>query len=119
MSDSPATTSRPVALIVTLSIFFVVSIGWFVVSHYYSPSAAAPQNQTAENMQVEDAKTKQPTDIAWRATPGTRQKALTDLRTKQATQASSYAWVDQKAGVVQLPIERAMQLTAEQYGSKK
>lgn len=119
MSDSPAATPRPVALIVTLSIFAVVSLGWFVVSHYYKPSASAPNNQVAENMQVEDAKTKQPTDIAWRATPATRQKVLNELREKQAKQAGSYAWVDQKAGVVQLPIERAMQLTAEQYGSKK
>ena len=38
---------------------------------------------------------------------------------KQAKQAASYAWVDQKAGVVQLPIDRAMELTAAHYGSKK
>src|SRR5262245_21486946 len=111
MSDSPATTPRPVALIVTLSIFFVVAIGWFVVSHYYTPTAAAPFNQTAENFALVD-KDNKPTDLAWKATPATRREVLTALREKQAKQASSYAWVDEKAGVIQLPIERAMQLTA-------
>jgi hypothetical protein len=57
--------------------------------------------------------------LAWKATPASRKEALLALREKQAKQAASYAWVDQKAGVVQLPIERAMELTAAHYGSKK
>ncbi len=119
MSDTPAPTPRPVALITTLFIFALVAVGFFVVKHYYTPAAASPFNQTAENLVIVDPKTNKPTDVAWKATPASRQKALVDLKEKQAKQASSYAWVDQKAGVVQLPIERAMQLTAEQYGSKK
>jgi hypothetical protein len=110
MSDSTVPAPRPVALITTFFILALSAIAWVVVARYYQASAPAPQNAAAENL---------PKDLAWKATPATRKQALTELREKQAKQAASYAWVDQKAGVIQLPIERAMQLTAEQYGSKK
>jgi hypothetical protein len=110
MSDSSAVTPRPVALIATLFIFAIVAIGWFVVSHYYEQAPATAFNSPAENL---------PKDLEWKATPATRRKALTELREKQGKQATSYAWVDQKTGVVQLPIDRAMELTAERYSSKK
>lgn len=110
MSDSPANAPRPVALITTLFIFALAAIGYFAVRSLYRASPVTPQNSTAENLTKE---------LAWKATPATRQLALAELREKQAKQAASYAWIDQKAGVIQLPIERAMQLTAAQYGSKK
>jgi hypothetical protein len=110
MNESSTHSPRPVALITTLFIFAVVAIGWFVVSRLYSPAAASPQNAVAENL---------PKDLAWKATPATRKQALVELREKHARQSTSYAWIDKNAGVVQLPIERAMQLTADQFGSKK
>lgn len=110
MSDTTANSPRPVALITTLFIFALAATGWFVVSRYYQPAAALSQDVAAENL---------PKELAWKATPATRKQALTELREKQAKQATSYAWVDKNAGVVQLPIDRAMQLTAAQYGSKK
>ena len=73
------------------------------------PTATAPQNATAENL---------PKELEWKATPASRKASLSALREKQAKQAVSYAWVDQKKGVVQLPIERAIELTAQQYGAK-
>lgn len=110
MSDSTATAPRPVALITTISILALSAIAWVVVANFYEPAAASPQNASFENL---------PKELAWKATPATRKQALADLRDQQAKQATSYAWVDQKAGVVQLPVERAMQLTADKYGSKK
>ena len=47
-----------------------------------------------------------------------RKKTLAEMRAKEAKQATSYGWVDQKAGVVQLPIDRAMELTLQQYAKK-
>jgi len=47
-----------------------------------------------------------------------RRKNLVELRAKEAGQAKSYGWVDQKAGVVQLPLERAMELTVQKYSAK-
>jgi hypothetical protein len=48
-----------------------------------------------------------------------RRKNLADLRAKQAAQAAAYAWVDQKTGVVQLPLEVAMDLTVQKYAARK
>lgn len=110
MSDSSAHSPRPVALITTLFIFAVVATGWVLVSRLYDPTSKSPQNAVAENL---------PKELAWKATPATRKQALGELREKHAQQAISYAWIDKNTGVVQLPIERAMQLTAAQYGSKK
>src|SRR5256885_1267338 len=44
-------------------------------------------------------------------TAGQRENNLAELRKKQADQATTYGWVDQKAGVVRLPIDRAIELT--------
>jgi hypothetical protein len=110
MSDSSAHSPRPVALITTLFIFALATAGFFLVQRSYRPAAASPQNAVADNL---------PKDLAWKATPASRKEALAVLREKQNKQATSYVWIDQKAGVVQLPLERAMQLTAAQYGAKK
>ena len=37
---------------------------------------------------------------------------LQQLRARDAERLSSYAWVDRDAGIVQLPIERAIELLA-------
>lgn len=47
-----------------------------------------------------------------------RQKTLAELHAKEAAQAKSYSWVDQKTGVVHLPLERAMELTLQKYAAK-
>lgn len=38
---------------------------------------------------------------------------LTDFRLQEEKALNSYAWIDQKAGVVRIPIERAMQLEVQ------
>jgi hypothetical protein len=47
-----------------------------------------------------------------------RTATLTELRAKEVEQSSSYGWIDQNAGVVRLPLERAMDLTVQQYAAK-
>lgn len=110
MSNPPSISPRPVSLVTIGFVFALFAAFFFVVTRYYTPTASAPQNQAAENL---------PKDLEWKATPASRQAALAALREKQAKQAASYAWVDQKAGIVQLPIARAMELTAQQFGAKK
>lgn len=110
MSETTTPPSRPVPLIAALFILALFGVFYVVVRKYYTPAAASPQNTVAENLSK---------DLEWKATPATRRDTLKELREKEAKQASSYAWVDKPAGVVQLPIERAMQLTAEKYGQKK
>jgi len=91
------------------AIFILLSL-FGVLAHrvYLGSRPAAPQNEAPDNL------TK---DLAWRATPELRRAYLADLRGKQMKQAQSYAWVDQKNGVVQLPIDRAMDLVVKEQGS--
>ncbi|HRI81406.1 MAG TPA: hypothetical protein PLF88_03150 [Opitutaceae bacterium] len=52
-------------------------------------------------------------------TPEQRLAALAELRATEQKQAKAYAWIDQSAGQVQLPIERAMELTVQHYNQGK
>lgn len=110
MSDTTSPAPRPVSLVTIVFVLALFALFFFVVRYFYQPTTVGPQVGTPENYSK---------DLAWRATREARQQALTDLRKAEAERAASYAWVDQKAGVVQLPIERAMELTAQQYGKKK
>ena len=51
-------------------------------------------------------------------TPADRQALLTEHQANEHSAATSYAWVDQKAGVVRLPIERAIELTVRDHPRK-
>ncbi len=110
MTDPDATAPRPVSLLAVFAIFVLLSLFGVVTlrvaTHHRTP---APQNEAPDNLSKE---------LAWRATPATRRDALEKLRDRQAHQAETYDWVDQKAGVVQLPIERAMQLVVEEHQGK-
>jgi hypothetical protein len=110
MSDATSTPARPVSLITTLCVLALFSAFFFVVRHYYRPVEAPPFVTAPENL---------PKELEWKATRESRRQALADLRQQQADQARAYAWIDQQAGIVQLPIERAMELTVQQYGAKK
>ena len=111
MSDSPAPAPRPVSLVTIAAILGCFALFFFLVYlGYASHRQALPQNVAAENL---------PADLSWEATPEGRREYLDELRAKQQKQATTYAWVDQKAGIVQLPIERAMELTVQAYQTKK
>ena len=110
MSDPSTPIPRPVSLVAIVALFVLLSLfGVVTVRVYTHHRPAAPQNEAPENL------TK---DLQWKATPESRKAALLDLRKKQAEQAASYAWVDQKKGIVQLPVERAMELIVEEHGAK-
>jgi hypothetical protein len=51
-------------------------------------------------------------------TPADRRALLAEHRAKEQADATSYAWVDQKAGVVRLPIDRAIELTVRDHAKK-
>jgi hypothetical protein len=48
-----------------------------------------------------------------------RKTALSELRANEAKVGTGYAWVDQSAGVVQLPINRAVELTLRDLEAKQ
>ena len=107
--DTPA--PRPVSLAAVLAVFILLSLfGFLVQKVYVRGRPPAPQNQAPDNLSK---------DLAWKATPATRRAHLADLRNKQAQQAAEYGWVDRKAGIVQLPLERAMELVVKEQGGAK
>jgi hypothetical protein len=112
MSDSAAPAPRPVSLVTILAIFGCFALFFILVRFAYNshPPAYIPEDEVAEKLGD---------DLKWQATPESRLAYLQDLRAKQDKQATSYGWVDQKTGVVQLPIDRAMELVVRDYGTKK
>lgn len=107
MTEPTAPAPRPVSTVAVLAIFLVLSLfGLMARKVYFSVVSPAPQNEKPDNLGK---------DLAWRATPADRRAYLADLRARQAKQAQSYAWVDQKAGIVQIPIDRAMDLIVSEH----
>lgn len=52
-------------------------------------------------------------------TPEQRKSALAELRAKDKSAATTYAWVDQPAGVVRIPIDEAVKLTIKEINDAK
>jgi len=98
MSD---TSSRSTPLVTILTVLAGFALFAVVVYYAYLPSQTGAY--TADGIHTAEA----------------RHKNLADLRAKQAKQAASYAWVDRKTGVVQLPLDVAMELTVQKYAAKK
>lgn len=110
MSDSTPSSPRPVSLITTFFVLALFAAFFFVVRYYYQPTSTAAFVATPENLTKE---------LEWKASRASRQKTLQDVHQTEAVRARSYGWADQKSGVVQLPIDRAMELTAQHYGKKQ
>lgn len=110
MSETTANPARPVSLFTIILLLGVFSAFLFVIRYTYQPAPTSAYNAAPENLSK---------DFEWRATAEARRKALLELREKEAKQATSYGWVDQASGVVQLPLDRAMELTVQQYSARK
>ena len=110
MSDTFTTPARPVSLFTIVFLFAVFAAFLLVIRYFYHPATASAFNASADNISK---------DFEWRATADARRKTLKELHEAEAKKTSSYAWVDQKAGTVQLPIERAMELTARDLAAKQ
>lgn len=102
-------TAKPVSAFTLLAV--LATLGFFLLLAWWARQpAVSPTTVAAENLTE---------DLKWKATPETRKAYLTELRANEKKHATSYAWVNEKAGVVQLPIDRAMELTVQKYGSGK
>lgn len=110
MTDLPAHPPRPVspvAIIAALVGFSLFLILIRIVYVRYLPPATQniPSEKIAPGME-------------WQDTPAARKATLDELRAKQAQQLSSYAWIDHDKGIVQLPIDRAMELVVRDTNAK-
>ena len=98
MSDR---TTQRAPLVSILFIFVLFALFYFTVRHFYKPEGNGTFVGDGIHTSVQ------------------RAENLQKLRAKEAKQAVEYGWVDQKAGVVQLPINRAMELTVQKYSTKR
>src|SRR6187549_3474784 len=110
MSDISAPPARPVSLFTIVFLLALFAAFLLVIRYFYQPVNVSTFNAAPDNLSK---------DLEWRANSAARRKTLSELRQNEAKQVSNFAWIDQKAGVVQLPIERAMELTAQKYGTRK
>ncbi|MDD3179977.1 MAG: hypothetical protein PHQ04_06450 [Opitutaceae bacterium] len=76
------------------------AVGW-IAYRIYAPTRAEVAPNPADY----------PAEQRWRYTPAGRQQYLADLRVREQVAATTYGWVDQKAGVVRIPISEAIKLT--------
>lgn len=111
MSDTSFTTPRPVGLATIIGVFILFAAFLLVIRYTYLRHPAAE----AYNLAPE----KLSKDQEWQATPESRLQYLHELREKHNQELGSYGWTDRKAGVVQIPIDRAMDLIVQQYSGSK
>ncbi|MEO6996137.1 MAG: hypothetical protein ABI273_21220 [Lacunisphaera sp.] len=56
--------------------------------------------------------------VAGVKTPAERKALLDEHRVKEAADSTTYGWIDQKAGIVRIPIDRAMDLVVREHAKK-
>jgi hypothetical protein len=110
MSDPSVAPARPVSLFTIAFLLAIFAAFLLVIRYLYHPATTAAFVAPAENMSK---------DLAWRSDREARRKTLQDVRAAEAHKATGYAWIDQKAGIVQLPLQRAMELTAQELAAKQ
>lgn len=98
MSENP---SRRAPLVTILALFVLFALFAVVVYYVYLPrqTGVLTGNQVTPDSQ--------------------RIETLAKLRSHEAEMATRYSWIDQQAGQVQLPLERAKELTLQQYAKKQ
>jgi hypothetical protein len=111
MSDSNVSEPRPVSVVTILAILGCFGLFLLVAYFGYAQKSTPPAYAVAPEKLTED--------LAWKATHATKVAVLAELRANEQKRAGAYAWVDQKAGVVQLPITRAMELIVQENGARK
>jgi hypothetical protein len=97
MSDTP---SRSSFLVTVSAVLGAVAVFVLIVVIAYKPNKPEPLQDGAK-------------------TPEERAKILQAHLSREEKTAAEYAWIDQSKGVVQLPIDRAIDLTIKDLNSAK
>jgi hypothetical protein len=107
MSDPGA---RSISWVTFAVVFAGLALFAAVVARYYEPRPATmPYNLASEQL---------PAELAWKATPEARAAYRAELQQQQGAEAAKYAWIDEPKGVVQLPLERAKELTIRELNAR-
>ena len=112
-------TNGPIAFLGGLALLCIVTylllLGMFRLINRYDQQAQSPVNPMALNV-PKDTRHVQPGEIAAFPEPRLEEDErgqLNHVRVAEEETLSSYGYVDEKAGVVRIPVERAMQLVVE------
>jgi len=106
-----------VYLAVTVVVSLVVCLYFFNFMTKYVASQEKPRPIVRQQMSAEDEKLMtMPPDPMLQGVPGHESDPQQDMRDKIASDTAaneSYRWVDEKAGIAQIPVKEAMQIIAE------
>ena len=94
---------------------FLAALGCFVIFLAVLYLAYIPQRRMAPEVDL----AKIPPEEQWKYTPEGRMARLQELRAHEQAAQTAYAWIDQSKGVVQLPIDRAEQLTLQELNAQR
>ena len=100
--------------VVTVVILFIL-VGLYRYLNGYEESHQPAQNPLVQKTEA-DTRTVTPDDARKFSEPRLEtdeRRQLNEERWSEEEVLNSYGWVDQKAGIVHVPIERAMQLVAQ------
>lgn len=113
MSDQMPSAAFPQRTPVFTAVVVIVAalaFSW-VVHRYYHPSVPVAPRGNANPADFA-------ADVRWKMTPEGRAQRLTELRAREQAESTTYGWVDQKAGIVRLPLDRAVELTVRDLSRK-
>ena len=105
MSPLPEARPKPVSWVSVAAIFGCFALFLLIIYLAYLPQR--------EKAAAEADMSQVPADERWQYTAEGRADHLRDLRAHEQTELTTYGWVDQKSGVVHIPIDRAMDLLVE------
>jgi hypothetical protein len=94
---------------------FLAVVGCFAIFVIVLELAYIPQRRLAPDVDL----TKIPPEEQWKFTPAGRQAHLDEMRAKEQAAATSYAWIDKDKRIVQLPLDRAMELTLQDINAAR
>jgi hypothetical protein len=94
---------------------FLAIVGCFLIFVIVLYLAYIPQRRSATDVDL----AKIPPEEQWKFSPQGRQAHLDEMRAKEQSAATSYAWIDKDKGIVQLPLDRAVELTLQELNASR
>lgn len=113
MNPPPDTSIATTGSRASFWVTFLAALGSFAVFLVVLDIAYIPQRRMAPEVDL----SKIPPEEQWKYTPEGRKAHLDEMRAREKAAAVSYAWIDKSKGIVQLPIDRAMELTLQELNA--
>ena len=110
--SSPALSpsKESVSWVSVAAVFGCFALFLFIIYLSYLPQREKTAEADLAQVSAEDR---------WQYSPDGRASRLAELHAHEQTELTTYGWIDQKAGVIRLPIDRSMELTVQALQAKK